>query len=123
MISPKCQLALKTILSSALWCSLLMAQPAQKPLTNEGVIKMLPRAITTSLRKLRFCQGEYAVVLRPVAKDQKFSGGDVERGQGPGLMFNTQSGYFRWQKTRSEAQVRVRSERNAHPRWFSEQRI
>ena len=32
--------------------------------------------------------GEYAVVLRPVAKDQKFSGGDVARGQGPGLIFN-----------------------------------
>lgn len=32
--------------------------------------------------------GEYAVVLRPVAKDKKFSGGDVARGQGPGLMFN-----------------------------------
>jgi hypothetical protein len=32
--------------------------------------------------------GEYAVVLRPVAKDKKFSGGDVARGQGAGLMFN-----------------------------------
>lgn len=32
--------------------------------------------------------GEYAVVLRPITKDQKFSGGDVARGQGPGLMFN-----------------------------------
>lgn len=32
--------------------------------------------------------GEYAVVLRPTAKDKKFSGGDVARGQGPGLMFN-----------------------------------
>lgn len=32
--------------------------------------------------------GEYAVVLRPLAKDKKFSGGDVARGQGPGLMFN-----------------------------------
>jgi len=32
--------------------------------------------------------GEYAVVLRPIAKDKKFSGGDVARGQGPGLMFN-----------------------------------
>lgn len=32
--------------------------------------------------------GEYAVVLRPFAKDKKFSGGDVARGQGPGLMFN-----------------------------------
>lgn len=33
--------------------------------------------------------GEYAVVLRPVTKTQKFSGGDVARGQGPGLMFDT----------------------------------
>jgi len=32
--------------------------------------------------------GEYAVVLRPIAKDKKFSGADVARGQGPGLMFN-----------------------------------
>jgi len=32
--------------------------------------------------------GEYAVVLRPIAKDKKFSGGDVARGQGGGLMFN-----------------------------------
>ncbi|HEV2314993.1 MAG TPA: hypothetical protein VGR94_06785 [Candidatus Acidoferrales bacterium] len=33
--------------------------------------------------------GEYAVVLRPVSKTEKFSGGDVARGQGPGLMFDT----------------------------------
>lgn len=33
--------------------------------------------------------GEYAVVLRPISKDEKFSGGDVARGQGPGLMFDT----------------------------------
>lgn len=32
--------------------------------------------------------GEYAVVLRPVSKDKKFSGGDVARGQGDGLMFD-----------------------------------
>ena len=32
--------------------------------------------------------GEYAVVLRPVSKDEKFSGGDVARAQGPGLMFD-----------------------------------
>lgn len=32
--------------------------------------------------------GEYAVVLRPLEKNKKFSGGDVARGQGPGLMFN-----------------------------------
>lgn len=33
--------------------------------------------------------GEYAVVLRPVSKDEKISGVDVARGQGPGLMFDT----------------------------------
>lgn len=32
--------------------------------------------------------GEYAVVLRPVSKSKKFSGGDVARGQGDGLMFD-----------------------------------
>lgn len=32
--------------------------------------------------------GEYAVVLRPAAKDRKFSGGDVARAQGDGLMFD-----------------------------------
>ena len=32
--------------------------------------------------------GEYGVVLRPVSKDKKFSGGDVARAQGDGLMFD-----------------------------------
>jgi hypothetical protein len=32
--------------------------------------------------------GEYAVVLRPVSKSKTFSGGDVARGQGDGLMFD-----------------------------------
>lgn len=32
--------------------------------------------------------GEYAVVLRPVAKSKSFSGGDVVRAQGDGLMFD-----------------------------------
>lgn len=32
--------------------------------------------------------GEYAVVLRPVSKAKKFSGGDVARGQGDGFAFN-----------------------------------
>lgn len=32
--------------------------------------------------------GEYAVVLRPVSKTKKFSGGDVARAQGDGLMFD-----------------------------------
>lgn len=32
--------------------------------------------------------GEYGIVLRPVAKEKKFSGGDVARAQGDGLMFD-----------------------------------
>jgi hypothetical protein len=32
--------------------------------------------------------GDYAVVLRPDAKDKKFSGADVARNQGAGLLFN-----------------------------------
>jgi hypothetical protein len=32
--------------------------------------------------------GQYAVVLRPVSKDEKFSGADVARARGPGLMFD-----------------------------------
>jgi hypothetical protein len=32
--------------------------------------------------------GEYGLVLRPVSKDKKFSGGDVSRAQGDGLMFD-----------------------------------
>lgn len=32
--------------------------------------------------------GQYAVVLRPIAKDKKFSGGDVARAQSDGLMFD-----------------------------------
>jgi hypothetical protein len=32
--------------------------------------------------------GEYGLVLRPVAKGKKFSGGDVARAQGDGLMFD-----------------------------------
>ena len=32
--------------------------------------------------------GEYAIVLRPVSKHEKVSGGDVARAQGPGLLFD-----------------------------------
>ncbi|MGH9560492.1 MAG: hypothetical protein ACRD3S_03475, partial [Terracidiphilus sp.] len=32
--------------------------------------------------------GEYAVAFRPVSKTKKFSGGDVARSQGDGLMFD-----------------------------------
>lgn len=33
--------------------------------------------------------GEYGIVLRPISKTKKFSGGDVARGQGDGLMFDS----------------------------------
>jgi hypothetical protein len=33
--------------------------------------------------------GEYAIVLRPISKGKKFSGGDVLRDQGDGMMFDT----------------------------------
>jgi len=33
--------------------------------------------------------GEYGIVLRPVSKNKKFSGGDVARNQGDGLMFDS----------------------------------
>ncbi|MDT8069596.1 MAG: hypothetical protein ROO76_15635 [Terriglobia bacterium] len=33
--------------------------------------------------------GEYAVVLRPISKSKEFSGGDVARAQGDGLMFDS----------------------------------
>lgn len=32
--------------------------------------------------------GEYAVVLRPISREKRFSGGDVARAQGDGLMFD-----------------------------------
>ena len=33
--------------------------------------------------------GEYAVVLRPVARSKKFAGTDLTNGQGEGLIFNS----------------------------------
>lgn len=33
--------------------------------------------------------GDYGVVVRPLSKSKKFSGGDVARGQGEGLMFDS----------------------------------
>jgi len=38
--------------------------------------------------KSELVPGEYGVVLRPTSKQKKFSGGDVARSQGDGLMFN-----------------------------------
>ena len=33
--------------------------------------------------------GEYAVVLRPISKNKKFSGAEVAQNQGSGLLFNS----------------------------------
>jgi hypothetical protein len=49
--------------------------------TGKGQYQLAP---TSSL-----LPGEYAVVLRPVSKSKKFSGGDVARGQGDGMMFDS----------------------------------
>ena len=38
--------------------------------------------------KSELAPGEYAIVLRPLSKEKKFSGGDVARAQGDGLMFD-----------------------------------
>lgn len=49
--------------------------------SEPGVYKVSPQSA--------LLPGEYAVVLRPVSLKQKFSGGDVARGQGAGLMFDS----------------------------------
>jgi hypothetical protein len=54
--------------------------PTKAEKLEPGKFKMSP---TSELQP-----GEYAVVLRPVVKDKKFSGGDVGRAQGDGLMFD-----------------------------------
>jgi hypothetical protein len=38
--------------------------------------------------KSELVPGEYGIVLRPLSKEKKFSGGDVARAQGDGLMFD-----------------------------------
>jgi hypothetical protein len=58
----------------------------------------LEERVTVSLQKMgsgkynvttsQLLPGEYGVVLRPVSKDKKFSGGEVARAQGDGLMFD-----------------------------------
>lgn len=48
--------------------------------TASGKYKLSPAA--------ELFPGEYAVVLRPLSKTKKFSGGDVARAQGDGLMFD-----------------------------------
>jgi hypothetical protein len=41
-----------------------------------------------NLSTTQLLPGEYGLVLRPVSKDKKFSGGEVARAQGDGLMFD-----------------------------------
>lgn len=48
--------------------------------------KLGPGVFTVATSQL--LPGEYGLVLRPVSKDKKFSGGDVSRAQGDGLMFD-----------------------------------
>lgn len=58
----------------------------------------LEERVTTTVEKLakgrfrvttsQLMPGEYGLVLRPVSKTKKFSGGDVARAQGDGLMFD-----------------------------------
>ena len=59
----------------------------------------LEERVATSLEKLgsgkykiaaqsELVPGEYGIVLRPLSKEKKFSGGDVARAQGDGLMFD-----------------------------------
>lgn len=55
-----------------------VAVKAQK--TNPGEYKISPAS--------PLFPGEYAVVLRPVSKSKKFSGGDVARAQGDGFLFD-----------------------------------
>ncbi len=58
----------------------------------EERVTSTPQKLTTGKYKIapaaELAPGEYAVVLRPVSKDKKFSGGDVARSQGDGLLFN-----------------------------------
>ncbi|HEV2616997.1 MAG TPA: hypothetical protein VGU63_10350 [Candidatus Acidoferrales bacterium] len=49
--------------------------------TTEGQYEVTPQS--------PLYPGEYAVVLRPLSKNEKFSGGEVARGQGAGMMFDT----------------------------------
>jgi hypothetical protein len=54
--------------------------PVTSQKVKPGVYKLSP--------SLPLLPGEYAVVLRPVSKSKKFSGGEVARAQGDGLMFD-----------------------------------
>ena len=54
---------------------------------NSQVQKLAPGKYKISPAS-ELAAGEYGVVLRPVSKAKNFSGGDVVRGQGDGLMFD-----------------------------------
>ena len=54
---------------------------------NAQVQKLAPGKYKISLAS-ELAAGEYGVVLRPVSKSKNFSGGDVIRAQGDGLMFD-----------------------------------
>ena len=54
---------------------------------NSQVQKLAPGKYKISLAS-ELAAGEYGVVLRPVSKSKNFSGGDVLRAQGDGLMFD-----------------------------------
>ena len=54
---------------------------------NSEVQKLAPGQYKISPAS-ELAAGEYGVVLRPVSKTKKFSGGDVARAQGDGLMFD-----------------------------------
>jgi len=54
--------------------------PAQAQKEASGKYKLSPAS--------ELSPGEYGVVLRPVSKEKMFSGGDVARAQGDGLMFD-----------------------------------
>jgi hypothetical protein len=56
-------------------------QPASVTKVASGHAQIFPAAALTP--------GEYAVVLRPVSKNKKFSGAEVAQGQGTGLLFNS----------------------------------
>jgi hypothetical protein len=55
---------------------------------NSQVQKLAPGKYKISPAS-ELAAGEYGVVLRPVSKTKNFSGGDVARAQGDGLMFDT----------------------------------
>lgn len=54
------------------------------PLTTQKLAPGKYKVATAS----ELMPGEYGLVIRPVSKDKKFSGGEVARAQGDGLMFD-----------------------------------